>query len=309
MKLSKVILLWLLLLLTPLAFGDTAQPIQQLLQTAPQNNLAQRIHYFSAALLNRPYVNEPLGEGLNGEFNQEPLYRLERFDCQTFVETVMALSLAHNLAEFKALLTKIRYANGEITFAKRNHFPSADWLPNNSKNGFIQDITEQVAGQQNIATASAYINRQQWYRYLTQNRIKIPGLTPAEVYNKLKQLQAQGQFAVNTWASIRYIPLNKLLIKGKPDQALLNQIPDGAIVLIVKHLPLANMIGTDMNVSHMGFAIWQHHTLYFRAASAEMMRTTDIKLTDYLRKEKGIKGISLYQIKSLRSFHTTIFAP
>ena len=301
--LKSIINLFLILCLlftTTIALGNiTDQQIKALLQSAPQHNLSQRIDYFSAIFLTKPYFIEPLGEGFKGEFNQEPLYRLDGFDCQTFVETVIALSLAHNLNEFKTLMNQIRYANGIVDFTKRNHFPSADWLPNNAKAGFIEDITAKVAGKKNTATTTVYINRQQWYQHLSPERIKIPNLTAEQTQLKLAQLQAQGQTASNTWASVDYIPRNRLLINNKPNTALLASIPNGSIIMIIHHAPTEKIIGTAMNITHMGFAIWKDNQLYFRAASTESSSVTSLNLANYVRSRVWIKGISIWQLRPL----------
>jgi len=41
------------------------------------------IRVFSALFLNKPYFLGPLGEGQHGKFDQSPLYRTDKFDCQT----------------------------------------------------------------------------------------------------------------------------------------------------------------------------------------------------------------------------------
>ena len=57
--------------------------------TAP---LAERIDAISEAMLERPYIADPLGEGEGTD--ADPLVRYDAFDCLTFVEEVLALSLA-----------------------------------------------------------------------------------------------------------------------------------------------------------------------------------------------------------------------
>lgn len=294
---NKFFLIFFLGLIPLLAFSDTHSFIESLLKNAPSGPIDQRIDYFSHALLDKPYVDGALGEGPQGEFNQLPLYRFDAFDCQTFVETVMALSVAQNAPDFEKKINDIRYANGTIRFINRNHFPSADWLPNNQRNGFIQDITQAVAGSKNTAIKTTFINKQNWYAHLTMQQIHLRGLTPAQAETKLQALHAQGHLVKNTDASIDYIPRTAFFIDGKPNTALLARIPNGAIVLIVKQSSSAPVIGTDLNVTHMGFAIWKNNTLYFRAASSVLQRTTDIPLTDYLTRWPSIQGISLWVVK------------
>jgi len=87
---------------------------------APNSNLATRIAYFSHALLNRPYVLGPLGEGTKALYDREPLYRNDVFDCTTFVETVLALSLSNNVNQFKEKMNHIRYKKPDKSGPWRN---------------------------------------------------------------------------------------------------------------------------------------------------------------------------------------------
>ncbi|MFX7825307.1 N-acetylmuramoyl-L-alanine amidase-like domain-containing protein, partial [Acinetobacter baumannii] len=71
------------------------------------------------------------GEGDRDVFDQDPLWRLDVFDCTTFVETVLAASLATDRAGFERELFDIRYHDGRVRYLSRNHFPETDWIPNN----------------------------------------------------------------------------------------------------------------------------------------------------------------------------------
>src|ERR1035437_2644460 len=53
-------------------------------------DFAEILNQVSAALLGKPYQLGPLGEGKFGAEDPDPLYRLDAFDCTTFIETVMA---------------------------------------------------------------------------------------------------------------------------------------------------------------------------------------------------------------------------
>ncbi len=297
---------------TSLSTSDqTAVTLINSVKTLP---LEQRIVQLSAALLGKLYQLEPLGEGSTGEFNQQPLYRFDRFDCETYVNTVLALSLAKNLTDFQNKVRTITYLHGQVAFINRSHFPDADLIPNNIKNGFLKEITTEVAGNKDTATARVFINRKNWLQKLTLDRIKIPNLEPRQQTAKLKALHAQANQVSNTPSAIRYIPTNKLFNipprhlfswwhhrdQTQVNWSLLKKIPNGAIFFIVEHNPvLKNKIGTDVNVSHMGFVIWKNGLPYLRAASSLKGQTIDLPLIDYLRAysdERTMKGIALFQI-------------
>ena len=76
------------------------------------------------------------------------------------------------------------------------------------------------------------------------------------------------------------------------------QIPNAAIIEIVRpNWDLTKEIGTHLNVSHIGFAIWKNKTLYFRQASSIHHQVIDTPLTSYLydalKNSETIKGINI----------------
>src|SRR5688500_5113048 len=62
--------------------------------------ISARVEKVSAAFLNKPYLLGALGEGSSAIFDQFPRYRIDGFDCETYVTTVLAIALAPNLHEF-----------------------------------------------------------------------------------------------------------------------------------------------------------------------------------------------------------------
>ena len=84
---------------------------------------------------------------------------------------------------------------------------------------------------------------------------------------------------------------------ASPKMAVFEQIPQGAIIEIVRpNWDIKEKIGTNLNVSHVGFAIWKTKQLYYRQASSIEQRVIDIPLIDYLRYRlvsASIKGINI----------------
>ena len=265
--------------------------------------MPRRIELASAALLDTPYQTGALGEGAMGEYDKNPLYRFDRFDCETYVDTVMALALADNFADFKKKLNQIRYKRAKVDFFQRNHFPSADWIPNNKRNDIIRDLTYYIAGQK-VRVATVWIQRQNWYQHLSIDRIQIPSLSLSEKKNYLEQLKnGKKKLANKEKASIAYIPLFDVL-KGSE---ILRKIPSGSLIFLVGHDNyLTYQIGTPMNVLHMGFAIWLNDQLYLRMASSRAGRVLDVRLQDYLKTYLSLgtlKGISVWAIKEDTADH------
>ena len=252
----------------------------QLIAASKDYPIQQRIKTQSGVLLNTPYLAGALGEGVSGKYDQNPLYRFDYFDCETYVDTVMALVLAKNLTDFRSKINQIRYKQANVNFTQRNHFPSADWIPNNKKNGFIRELTYFIAGQK-TKVSRAQINRRSWYHYLTADRIQIAYLTPQEKESRLTQLKSEGEtLYFSKKVSIAYIPVFELLRNPK----LRQKIPSGSLIFFVVHdTYLTSRIGTPMNVLHMGFAIWNKGQLYCRMASSKAKRVLDVRFQDYLK--------------------------
>lgn len=295
---------------------QTDQTIQQLyhnLNSKPISSIAQRISNISERFIGKPYETGPLGEALQDHYDQFPLYRMDAFDCVTFVETVLALSLADNPQEFKQYMNQIRYKNGHVSFIDRNHFPDLDWNQNNQRQGIVKDITRTIKNKHHqpvFKIAKAYIDKKAWYQYLSLERIRLQKADPIEQKKALIQLKQLGKELQGQVSYLPYIPLSVLFDKkGQENLFLFNQIPQAAIIEIVRpNWDVAQKIGTRMNVSHLGFGIWKNHTLYFRASSSVFHRVKDIPLVEYLRdtlKSPTIRGINV-QIILPKSNHKNV---
>ena len=285
-------------------FDKTNESIEKLYHSIPNNNnlsMTDRIKYFSDALLNKPYILGGLGEGVDGTFDQDPLYRMDGFDCLTFVETVISLALANNRFEFAKCMDQIRYQDGQRSFATRNHFTSLDWNINAQKQTFLQDITNQLKdknGKPVAKIAIATIDKAAWYKNLSEKQLKLKNSNENTQQELLEKLKQTGNQFVPVKASIPYIPLTTLFHnQKKPNQFIFNQIPDGAVVEIVRPgWDLRKKIGTCLNVSHLGFAIRKNGKLFFREASSVQHKTIDTPLAEYLKKaidSPTIKGINI----------------
>ncbi len=294
--------------------GNTAeiQKIYQQYDTAASNNLAKRIELFSRIFLGKSYLWDALGEGETGFFDQYPLYRTDAFDCETYVDTVLALALSHDAPTFEQYIINIRYHQGKVSFIHRNHFTCLDWNRNNQRQGILEDITYRIKnrqGQSIAQYAKAYIDKPSWYQHMTIDRIRINHASDVERQQRLKLLAAQGSKLPKKFSTIAYLPLSKLF-DGNTQQAntyLLQQIPNAAIIELVRpNWDLQEKIGTHLNVSHLGFAIWHNDTLYFRQASSLAGQASDVPLIDYLRQmlaSPTIKGINIQIVHMAKQHH------
>ncbi len=295
----------LLLLLMPFARASTEadQSIRAIYKKhlSQIQSLPRRIDAISALFLGKPYILGALGEGKQGRYDQSPLYRTDGFDCTTYVSTVVALSLSTNLADFKKKIIQVRYQQDKARYLSRNHFMSLDWIQNNVTKGHIKDITSTIKNKKGAPVyreAKTIIEKGQWLKYKKLRDIKLSNMKWAQ--RRLKQLHQKANSFPPKAVVTQYIPLTTLFTKGKPKGFLFNQIPDGSIIEIVRpNWQLKSKIGTNLNISHLGFAIRKNGQLFFREASSVEHKVIDIPLSEYLQgylNSPTIKGISVLVI-------------
>jgi hypothetical protein len=115
--------------------------------------LEQGLQEAAQALLGTPYVSDPLGGG--PQLPERFSFRLDGFDCVTFVETCLALARSRRARDFEDDLRRLRYRNGRVSWPTRLHYFS-DWLRANQARGAIRIRTAGV-GSQAISTRLALV--------------------------------------------------------------------------------------------------------------------------------------------------------
>jgi hypothetical protein len=111
---------------------------------ATEPDLRKRI-----AAIARKYLGQPYSLHLLGEFPYEvhdnlPLFSLKESDCVVFAEHTYAMALSQSWEEFFWMLQRIRYRDGVIGVATRNHYTEMDW--NVANRWLVTDISAELAG-------------------------------------------------------------------------------------------------------------------------------------------------------------------
>jgi hypothetical protein len=101
------------------------------------------------AAIGRKNIGQPYSLNLLGEFPFEvhdklPLFSLEESDCVVFAEHTYAMALSQSWEEFFWMLQRIRYRDGVIGVATRNHYTEVDW--NIANRWLVTDISAELAG-------------------------------------------------------------------------------------------------------------------------------------------------------------------
>ncbi len=101
------------------------------------------------AAIGRQNIGQPYSLHLLGEFPYEihdslPLYSLAQSDCVVFAEHTYAMALSGSWEEFFWMLQRIRYRDGVIGVATRNHYTEMDW--NVANRWLVTDVSADLAG-------------------------------------------------------------------------------------------------------------------------------------------------------------------
>lgn len=233
----------LVVLLAPMKFAAPSEEAVAAAQARAQGaELAARLRVVTEPFVGAPYVLSPLGEGAG--VDADPRWRLDAFDCTTFVETAMALALSEDLPRAKALLDELRYRDGKADYLARRHFPEAEWIPELVRLGYLQDITRAVGGDE-VRVEEKKLDVQVWKRARHKG---MPTLPDARI--------PTGVFPLDVW------PLDAARAGQK-------KIPPGTVL----HLVRVDYGTVPVRVSHQGIVIDKEGQLFLRHAADRMHRS------------------------------------
>jgi hypothetical protein len=102
------------------------------------------------AAIGRKNIGQAYKLNLLGEFpfqvhDDLPMFSLTHGDCVVFSEHTYAMALSRSWEEFFWVLQRIRYNQGIIGVATRNHYTELDWNINNG--WLVTDISADLAGR------------------------------------------------------------------------------------------------------------------------------------------------------------------
>jgi len=128
--------------------------IEQMMQlSSDEGHPGKRLANLSRFFLDLPYnpstnVGHPAEYDLNGVLikpgvEEQFTVNLQEMDCMTYIEVCLALSNSLSWNEFLYHLRRIRYAEGMVKYDRRNHYVT-QWIENNMKQGYVQDITKDL---------------------------------------------------------------------------------------------------------------------------------------------------------------------
>lgn len=252
--------------------------LQPLIDLARGRPVAERLLALSERFLGTPYAHSPLGEGEGPD--PDPRLRLDRVDCLTFVETVMALALSDSVEDVVHVLDSIRY-RGRPEYASRNHLMEAQWLPSNSAKGLVRDVTGELAGGAMVAGWKV-LGPEAW------------GSTTGKALGLPPEARPTGRFPLSV------VPVDRVL-------ELAGGWPSGTLLLVVRE----DGPWRITRVSHLGFVIQRGGRTYLRHATRGWKDgVVDEELAHLLARHARypwkIAGVSLWEVRDPRPRPQTV---
>lgn len=238
----------------------------------------ERIHLISNYFLGTKYVAGTL-ENKTNESTDLCLVNFEGLDCFTFVELVISLNknILQKKYSYNDLINTIfdlRYRKGankdNLLYTDRLHYTS-EWLIDNAKLIFFDDITKSLGGEKIKFNIGFMSQNPKYYPVLVNN----PNLIEEIIKSEKK---------VNN-SEFYYIPKSKVA-------KIENKIQNGDIILIA-----TNKKGLDY--SHLGFAYIDKkgETKLMHASSNKKEVIIDNRLSEYLNQNNSSIGITILRIK------------
>ncbi|HIA47767.1 MAG TPA: DUF1460 domain-containing protein [Candidatus Hydrogenedentes bacterium] len=247
----------------------TAEPIHQqspseitdylYLLNAKGDTFEQRVRKVTQDSLGTEYNDGPLGEGVGGKYDPDPIIDLTRVDCVTFVEQTVALSMTPNYDEMVEFLQTIRYKDGKIDYEHRNHFMITDWLPNNP---YCQDVSSQLGVE--TQTVKRTISRKDFFQL-----VKAPTI---------------GQSTPDQTISLNIISVKDTAHAEK-------NLPDTALIIFIGKIDWLFSLHTGLYIRDENGRGQLIH------ASSKSGKVVSMNLTDYTESQKTrYLGFTAYKI-------------
>ncbi|MEW5852829.1 MAG: N-acetylmuramoyl-L-alanine amidase-like domain-containing protein [Myxococcota bacterium] len=228
-------------------------------------SVGERVQAVSEGFLGTPYLLGNMGEGPDGDGrDKDPRYNVKSMDCTTMVEHALAFALSDSLPAARQRLDQIRYTTGKVGYGTRRHWPEAQWVRGLVEEGYLQDVTSEVAGKAvPVETASVTIDPALFKKSVHAQSMP---LTDEEV--------PRGTF------SVPFIPMERL-----PD--VLTRLEPGLVINIVK----APKEGLLVRISHQGLVVKKDGKVFIRHASSVGQKAViDEAVPDFLERQRKAKS-------------------
>ncbi len=244
-------------------------------QMHPHKNLAisDLIVRTANFFIDKPYVAQTLEQA----DKEQLIINLREFDCTTFVESCISLTLTlksdnPTFDTFSENLQKLRYRNGQIEgYTSRLHYMS-DWIYENEQRNTFNNISETLGGTEMTKAINFMSTHANLYPHLKNNEHNVDKIKDIE-----EIITKREYYAV--------VPKSKIRSAEK-------DIESGDIVVFATKTE-------GLDYSHIGIAIKENNSLSFIHASSSKKRVISEprNLQQYCHSSKGCFGMTILRIK------------
>lgn len=235
----------------------------------------------SGRLLGTPYVLGATGEGRDISYDPDPVWRLDVFDCTTYVEAVLAFAnvdpaATDPIGEFEAIVRDIKYLDGDVCYSHRNHFADLQWTPHMILRGYLQDITAELTAHPQ--TRTKILDIETWYAE-KQADVDQSYFSDWTRFHQTAELTS-GSLMLPAVVSMTYVPLTELV---RPE-VMAKLRAEGLMVFnLVKGEHVKSNVPTI--IGHQGFIVAKENGLYLRHATPakSLKKVADVPFEAYVR--------------------------
>lgn len=223
--------------------------------------------------LGKPYVASTLEKNKK----EKLVVNFEEFDCTTFVETCLALSLTlkseqQTYENYCKNLTNIRYRKGIIDgYTSRLHYVT-EWIDNAESDSLLQNISITIGGKEYNKSLNFMSKHPQYYEKLKDDSSNLI---------KIKDIES----AINKRGMYAFVPIGAIYRAKR-------YINDGDIIIFATSID-------GLDYSHIGIAYKQNESLHFIHASSRAKKVIIESKTieEYCQSSKKCTGISVLRLK------------
>ena len=264
------------------------------------SDVLSRLKIFCQYFKGRPYQLWCVGDGERGDFNQKPQYRSDYFDCMTYMNTCLALAFSKDISSFKANYRRIQYRRSEHWF-ERNYFFESDWVSHNQRQGFVLESSERVSCllKKPLHMATTIIDKPSWIRHHQLKDIFLLNYSDQAAHDRLRHLHAGACRYEPEENHLAYVALEDLLDASLQDAC---HMSPQVIAMVRPNWDVVDLIGTHLNVSHVGLLLpdVKKNRWRFFHASSDLQQVVEIDFLEYLQfcrdKIPQVAGVSFFSI-------------
>lgn len=257
--------------------SDTTRLTEMLREASARDfsSAGERVEFFARRFIGTQYV----AHTLECDSIEVLTVDLDRLDCTTFVETVMALAMTAgerrtSWRDYVYNLRCIRYRGGRTDgYASRLHY-ICDWAADNKHRGNFTDVTADFPKH-------SYVVRT--IDFMTTNRNLYPALSDSMQYARMRSIE--GGYRNHRFPYVKTADLS-----GKDTRRAFRS---GDVVGLVSKMK-------NLDVTHMGIVVINSadglpHLLHASSAAGKV-EISDLPLSDFMKKNHNTLGLRVFRL-------------